>query len=365
MDVLELREDQFPSQVAQVQQHAAVDAASRFDLRLFGAGYHVAGGEFLHLGGVVLHEALALGVEQVSTLASCGFREKHAVAREGRRVVLHHLHVQHRRACAVGKRHAVAGADEGVGAGFERSSDATSREDDRLGCDGPNLAGEHLHSDDATALAVLDDEVGDEPFLVGADACLDDLLVHDVQDRLARDVGHEEGARVARTAERPRPQPSLIVAVEDDAHVLQRNDLAGRFDAHVFDGVLVAEVVGALHRVEDMGIDGIVFTAERCVDAALSSIRMAPHRVHLAHHRHVRAHPVRCDRGPHPCQPRPHNQNVMVNHGCCFHLPRESRNVLPTIAKPPFHEQRARMSVRRAMRARFLPCPRSTPATSC
>ena len=229
-------------------------------------------------------------------------------------MVLHHLHVEQRGARAVGQRHAVARAYEGVRARLEGPSDASGGENDGLGGDRPNLAGEHLHGDNAPALAVLHDKVGDEPLLVGTDAGLDDLLVHHVKDRLARDVGDKERPRVAGAAEGAGAEPPLVVAVEDDAHVLELDDFLGRLDAHVLDGVLVSQVVGALHGVEHVGVDRVLGAPKRGVDAALGRVRVAAHRVHLAHHRHVGARPMRGDCGPHSREPRPHNQNVVVCH---------------------------------------------------
>ncbi len=85
------------------------------------------------------------------------------------------------------------------------------------------LAGADLHRHGALADAVIDDQVGDEPLLVDAQAVLDQLLVQDVQHRLAGDVADEVGAR-ALAARRRRASPGgRLVAVEDDAHVLQRD----------------------------------------------------------------------------------------------------------------------------------------------
>ena len=315
VDVLELRLDELGAEVADVEEHAAVDAAPLLDLGGLGAGDAVAGGELPHVGGVTVHEALALGVEEVGALAAGGLREQHAVASERRRVVLDHLHVEQRRAGAVGEGDAVAGADERVGRRLEGTADAAGGQDDRLGRHLVQLAGQHLDGHDPAAVAVLDDEVGDEPLLVGADACLEDLLVHHVQDGLAGDVGHEEGAGVAGAAEVPGAEPALFVAVEDDAHVLQVDDLLRCLDAHELDGVLVAQVVGALDRVVDVRVDGVVGAAQRRVDAALRGVRVGAHGMHLAHHGDVGARSMRGDGRAHTRETGTHNQDVVVGQG--------------------------------------------------
>ena len=121
VDVLQSTEDRLATEVTKVEQHATVDAAAFLDLRSFGAGHDVTGGELFHLRSVGLHEPVAFGVEQVCTLSTGRFREQHAVASQRRRVVLDHLHVKHRRAGSVGERHAVAGADERVRGRLEGS----------------------------------------------------------------------------------------------------------------------------------------------------------------------------------------------------------------------------------------------------
>ena len=81
------------AQVAHVEEDAAVDAAAFVDLGLLGARDDVAAGQLHHVGRVLLHEALAGGVEQVGALAAGALGNQHAGALQGRRVELHHLHV--------------------------------------------------------------------------------------------------------------------------------------------------------------------------------------------------------------------------------------------------------------------------------
>ena len=169
------------------------------------------------------------------------------------------------------------------------------------------FAGQHLDGDHTAAFAVLDDQVGDEPLFIGAHAGLHDLLVHDVEDRLAGDVGDEERPGVARASEGPRSEAPLFVPVEDDAHVLQVDDLLRRHFAHQFDRVLVAEVVASFNGVVDVGLDGVVAGSEGRVDAPLGCVGVASDGVDLAHHGHVGPGAIRRDRGPHTREPRSHN----------------------------------------------------------
>ena len=230
-------------------------------------------------------------------------------------MVLDHLHVHERGAGAVGQGHAVAGADEGVGAGLEDPAEPAGRDDDGLGADEVDVAGPHLHDDRAAALAVLDDEGEDKPLLVDPDVGPDDLLVEDVEEGLAGEVGHEEGACLALSAEGAGAEAALLVAAEDDAHVLHGDDLAARLAAHDLDGVLVAQVVAALHRVEGVVLPGVAALGEGRVYAALGRVGVAADGVDLRDDGHVRAPLLRGEGRPHACEPRAYDENVVVEHG--------------------------------------------------
>ena len=57
----------------QSKQDAAVDAIAGIDFSLFGAGHNVAGGQFHHVGGIFLHEAVAVFVQQVGAFTTGRF----------------------------------------------------------------------------------------------------------------------------------------------------------------------------------------------------------------------------------------------------------------------------------------------------
>ena len=79
---------------------------------------------------------------------------------------------------------------------------------------------------------------------------------------MAGDVGREGRARRAGGAERALRDASVLVAREDRAPVLELVDVARRLGAEDLDRVLVAEVVGALDRVEGVLL-GVVL-GRRC-----------------------------------------------------------------------------------------------------
>ena len=244
----------------------------------------VARGQLHLVRRVALHEALALGVEQVGALAAGALGDQEALAGQRRRVVLDHLHVHQLRAGAVGHRDPVAGADQRVGGRLPDLAVAAAGEDHRLGAEQLHRAVGDVAGDDAAALALLvHRQRRAEPLLVAGDllGVLHQLLVEHVHDRLAGDVGDVVGAGRGGAAEGAGAELALLVAVEGDAEVLEVEDLLRRLAAHDLDRVLVAEVVGALDRVECVRLPGVA-RVERRVDAALRGVGVRAHGVDLA-----------------------------------------------------------------------------------
>ena len=105
---------------------------------------------------------------------------------------------------------------------------------------------------------------------------------------MARDIADEVGARLRGAAEGARSELTVGLAIEDDAHVLELDDVAGRLLAHDLDGVLIGEIVAAFDRVEGVRLPRIVL-GDRGVDAALRGARMAANRMHFGDDRDVGA----------------------------------------------------------------------------
>ena len=130
---------------------------------------------------------------------------------------------------------------------------------------------------------------------------------------MAGDVGREDGARRAGGAERALREPAVVAAREDRAPVLELVDVLGRLAREDLDRVLVAEVVGALDRVERVALGGVVGRVpERRVDAALGRAGVAAGRVQLRDDRDVRARVVGLDRGAHACATRADHEYVVL-----------------------------------------------------
>jgi len=266
-------------------------AAALVDLGLLGARDHVARGEVQLVRRVLLHEAVAVGVEEVRPFPARALGDQEAVLEQGGRVVLDHLHVHQRRADVVGLRDPVGGADQRVGRRLVALAGAAGGEDHVLGGERLDGARADVPRDAAGAGAlVVDEQRGGEPLLVAVDGLvvLHELLVEHVQDRLAGDVGDVGRALDRGAAERAQVELAVVVAVEGDPDVLEVHDLVGRLGAHDLDRVLVAEEVRALDGV--VGVRApVVGDRDGGVDAAGRGDGVRADRMHLGEDRHRHA----------------------------------------------------------------------------
>ena len=109
-------------------------------------------------------------------------------------------------------------------------------------------------------------------------------------------------ARVPR-----RPSSS----VEDDAHVLEVDELLAGLAAHDLDGVLVAEEVAALDGVVGVLMPIVAAVGEGRVDAALCGVGVAADGIDLGEHGDVGAGPGGLQRRAHTGQARAEHQHIM------------------------------------------------------
>ena len=139
---------------------------------------------------------------------------------------------------------------------------------------------------------------GGEPLFVNFDARLENLVVERYQQRLPGDIADEIGTRQRGAAEGAAAKLTLLVAIKDDAHVLELDDVGGGLAAHHLDGVLIGEIIAAFDRVEGVRFPRVVL-GDGGVDAALRGARVAADGVDFGNDGDVGAGARRFQRGPH------------------------------------------------------------------
>ena len=227
---------------------------------------------------------------------------------------LHELHVLERQPGAERHRHPVARAGVGVRRRPVEASHAPRGEDRRGAEHDLHAAVQEIPADDARAAPVVLDEAEGEVLLEDDEPLLHplrELLEEHLDQHVPGDVGRVDGARRAGGAERPLVELSLRVPREDAAPLLELVDVARRLAREDLDRVLVAEVVGALDRVEGVRLGVVVgLVPERRVDAPLRRAGVAAGRVELRDDGHARPGVVGLDRGAHAGAAGTHDEHV-------------------------------------------------------
>ena len=229
-----------------------------------------------HVGDVVEHEALALGVAQHPAVAAHALGHQQSAHAErpdhARGVELDALHVDELGAGPQRHRVAVAGGLPGVGRELPGLADAAGGQDDRLGGEGDDLAGGPPVGDaprgaavgvvhDAQHLALHED--------VGAHG--HDLLLERADQLEPGAVAHVGQAREAVTAEVALEDLAVGRAVEERPPLLELVDAVRRLLGVQLGHAVVVEHLAAAHGVAEvhhpvvLGVD----VAHRCGHAAL------------------------------------------------------------------------------------------------
>ncbi|MNZ52237.1 hypothetical protein D3C78_700780 [compost metagenome] len=252
----------FFAQVVELEHHVvAVRTATVAGDDLFNhrTGNNVTTGKVFGVRSITLHETLAVLVDQVSTFTTAAFCNQYTGAGDAGRVELPHFDVLYRYASTQRHANAVTGVDQGVGG---RSVDTTCTAGGQyggLGADVGGFAGFDADGDHADELAFAVLHQIDSVVLVQEHGTgFQVALIKGVQQRVTSTVG--SGASTGSlpaftvilrlTAKRTLIDTALFGTRERHTHVVQLVDRGRAFLTHVFDSVLVTDVVGTL--------DGIV-----------------------------------------------------------------------------------------------------------
>ncbi len=199
---------------------------------------------------------------------------------------LHELHVLHRQAGAQHHAAAVTGTGVSRRAREVRATIATSRENRLMTEETMHRAVRHIDGHDATALAVLHDQVDGEIFDEELRFVTQRLLIQRMQHRVAgavrRCASTLRGALAVvrrHAAEGTLINATVVSTRERHAVVLEFDHRARRFFAHEFDGVLVAEPVRPFDGVVHVPAPIVLaHVAERGADATLRGHRVTARR---------------------------------------------------------------------------------------
>ncbi|GBD30987.1 hypothetical protein HRbin32_02103 [bacterium HR32] len=279
----------------QVEVVLAVDPPALTDLGDHGSGDDVPGCKVQEGRGVALHEALPVAVAQDRAFAPGGLGHEDAEAVDPRWVELVELHVLQGDAPPPAEGSPVAGEGVGVAGDLEDLAPPTRGQHDRPAVEHVELPREDLPRHHPRGDPVLQQQVHHLELVEEVHVVAQALLVEGLQDHVPRAI-----RRVARAAHRALAEvvgvpaeaalgdPALGGAVEGKPEVLQIVDGLHRFPGEDLRGVLVHQVVPALHGVEHVPLPVVLLlVSQRGADAALGGACVGAGGVQLGQHRHL------------------------------------------------------------------------------
>ena len=281
-------------QVIQVQEDVVgvlADAAPFPDLHGHGAGDDVPAGQVLGGGGIALHEALTLRIDQIAAFAAHAFGDQAARTVDAGGMELHELQILQRQARAQHHAATVAGAGVGRGTGEIGATIAAGGQDDHLRPEQVQGTVGQVPAEHAGACAFIvhdqvDGEILDEEMRVVLQRLAIERVQHGVTGTVGGGAGPLRGCPLTElrchAAEVTLVYPPLVGTAERHAEVLQLQHRVDGIAHHVLDGVLVTQPVRPLDGVVHVPAPVVgAHVAQRGGDAALCRDRVRARREHL------------------------------------------------------------------------------------
>ncbi len=274
-------------------------------------------------------------VQQVAAFTAAAFCYQHARTGDTGWVELPHLHILHRYASADSHTDAVTGVDMGVRSGLINTACAAGRQHGGTGFEVDYFTGFNAQggTTDDGAIFVFH-QIQRIPLGEDGGFVLQVLLVQRVQQGVTGTVRSRRctcrllAAEVLRlAAKRTLIDGAVLQAGERQPHVVK---LQNRFRAgftHIFNGVLVTDIVGAFHRVVHMPFPVIIMgITERNGDATLRRYGMGTGREHFREQRTGLAALGNLQRRAHTCAASANHYSVKFSDWKFHHTPHTTTN---------------------------------------
>ncbi|KPW45901.1 hypothetical protein ALO88_05615 [Pseudomonas syringae pv. antirrhini] len=256
---------------------------------------HVTTGKVLGVRSITLHETLAVLVDQVTAFTTAAFGNQYTCAGNAGRVELPHLDVLNRDTGTQCHADTVTGIDQGVGGGRVDTPCTAGCQHGGVGTDVRGFAGFNADGDDADKGAILIlDQIHTVVFVEEYGAGLEVGLIQGMQQCVTGTVGSSTGTCslttlaevLGLTTERTLIDATLLGTRERQTHVLEFENGFRAYGTHVFDSVLVADVVGTLDGIVHVPAPVIVRIGRGdCAgDATLCGNGVRAGREHLGDH---------------------------------------------------------------------------------
>ncbi len=260
-----------------------------------GASNYVTTRQIFRVRRVTLHKALAVLIDQVSTFTTATFGYQHTGTSDTGRMELPHLNILNRHTCAQRHANTVTGVNQRVSGRCVDTPCTSGGQDHSLGPDVDRFAVFDADRDDAHDGAILIlHQIHAIPFIEEGRARLQVGLIQSVQQRMTSTVSGRAGASslptfaivLGLTTEWTLVDAPLLGSGERQAHVFQLENSLRANGAHIFDSILVADVIGALNGIVHVPTPIIVRVgrSDRTGDATLCGYGMRAGRKNLGYH---------------------------------------------------------------------------------
>ena len=199
---------------------------------------------------------------------------------------LEELHVFQRQSAPIDGRHRIARQRVGIRRHRPHAPEPADGQQRRFRMKDVYFAGENLNRHHAFTHIVFEDQIDHLVFVEELHVLLDALLIQRLQDHVAGAIGrlarshHRPFAEVARVAAKA-PLLDLAVGrpIERQAHVLQFDHGIARFFGQHLGGILIDQIIAALHGVVHVPFPVVFFhVAQRCGHATLRGARVRSRR---------------------------------------------------------------------------------------
>ena len=280
--------DAFGAQVGQIEVDVieavgSREAASLEDFRHLRAGNDVARRKLHHFGRVLLHEALALVVAQVTAFAAAAFGHQYSRGHEPGGMKLEELRVLQCQPGAVGNGLAVAGYGLRIGRETVKVSQPAGGNQERLAPQDVKLARGQIVEREPGEPPAFEKQGSHEAFVVALEILvLEERVVERLHLEEARLVSRHAGPSKGMAAERPLHDSSILAARPGASPVFKQADFVRRAFHEAVHHVLVGEEIRTLYGVPGVQLQAVaLFGAHHCGRAAFRAHRMRAHDLYF------------------------------------------------------------------------------------
>ena len=226
-----------------------------------GSGYHIPTRQVLGIGSIAFHETFTIFIDQVTTLTAASFSNEYSGPMDTGRMKLPHFNILNREASSQRHTNTVTGIDQGIGGRGINTTGTTSGKYRRLGFDVNRFAGLHADGDDTNNSTVLVfDDIRSKPFIEETGIVFQVALIEGMQKRMSGSVSSGAGtcslSALAVILGLPTKgtlvDTAIFITGKRQPHMLQFEHCLRTFTAHVFDSILVTDIVRPLDGVIHM-----------------------------------------------------------------------------------------------------------------